>query len=439
MQDLMGVSCIVKNMSLAIFRQISRFAKVLPLYSTSFTFRTRALFLSSGVALAGLTGMALVGAAFAQHSAFVTSTSGSADLNSWTDAGGLEGLAAADRICSQRAQSANLTGTFVAALSDETDDAFCRLHGLTGKRADNCGMDVLPNDAGPWVRVDGYPLGDSLAAMIDGRMWVPVQLNENGEQVTFDHWTGSFARGNVSAGETCEGWTSASTSLFGGKGDSYGTKDIWLSGGSSRCDQDLHLLCLESGPGAPVAIPYAEGALVFYERQNYAADFGSLEAADAICKQAAAEAELPVPESFKAWLSDSNTNAIDRFTWDGPWKRLDGVPVAQNKADLTDGILFAPINLTEDGLYTALQGGVWTSTNFDGTRTASNCQDWTSTSQDETSERLRTMATTDAGWTVFSNGIEDLTWRCSVEVGFYCFAQVAIEGIIFADDFESQN
>lgn len=43
---------------------------------------------------------------------------------------------------------------------------------------------------------------------------------------------------------------------------------------------------------------------------------------------------------------------------------------------------------------------------------------WTCTSQNDTSERLRTMATTDAGWTVFSNGIEDLSWRCSLEVGF---------------------
>jgi len=377
-------------------------------------------------------------AAQAQHYAFVTSETGTADLSSWASSDGLEGLEAADRICQQNADAAGLPGTFVAALSDATDDAYCRMHGLSGKRADNCGMGALPNDAGPWVRPDGYPLGKSFSDMIAGRVWVPVQIDENGERVSFDYWTGSFGQASVDTNGTCDDWTSASTALFGSVGDSYGTTVRWLNRGSSRCDQLQHLLCVEPGAGPPVSVPATDGALVFLERGLVAADFGSLEAADAICQQEAADAGLPFPESFIAWLSDSNTDAIDRFTWDGPWKRLDGVLVAHNQADLTDGILFAPINLTEDGDYRSLVGAIWTSTKPDGTRTATHCKNWTSTSADDTSERLLSPATSRGGWTLFNTLDGDQTWECRIEAGFYCFAQEAIDGVVFADDFEQQ-
>ena len=37
--------------------------------------------------------------------------------------------------------------TTPAWLSDSSDDAWCRIHGLDGKRADNCGQPVLPANA----------------------------------------------------------------------------------------------------------------------------------------------------------------------------------------------------------------------------------------------------------------------------------------------------
>jgi hypothetical protein len=94
---------------------------------------------------------------------FVTSVTGDGNLGSWADAGGNTGLAAGDAICQARANAAGLTGTFVAWLSDDNNDAYCRVHNLTGKKASNCGQGSLPESAGPWVRTDGFPFGPMIS------------------------------------------------------------------------------------------------------------------------------------------------------------------------------------------------------------------------------------------------------------------------------------
>ena len=77
---------------------------------------------------------------------FMTSTTGTGDLSTWADAHGLSGLAAADEICRTRAAAASLADadSYVAFLSDTRDDAYCRVHGLDGKRSDQCGAGALP-------------------------------------------------------------------------------------------------------------------------------------------------------------------------------------------------------------------------------------------------------------------------------------------------------
>ena len=73
--------------------------------------------------------------------AFVTSVFGDGNLGSWPDSGIEVGVAAADEICQARATVAGLanSGNFVAWLSTTTDDAYCRLHGFSGKKSANCG------------------------------------------------------------------------------------------------------------------------------------------------------------------------------------------------------------------------------------------------------------------------------------------------------------
>ena len=82
--------------------------------------------------------------------AFVTSVTGTADLGSWPESGSAVGAAAGDAICRTLAADAGLAnaGTFIAWLSTTTDDAYCRLHGFSGKKSANCGQAELPSVAG---------------------------------------------------------------------------------------------------------------------------------------------------------------------------------------------------------------------------------------------------------------------------------------------------
>ena len=101
-----------------------------------------------------------------------------------------------------------------------------------------------------------------------------------------------------------------------------------------------------------------------------------LDAGDEICRTLAGDAGLPAPETFDAWLSHDTVNAIDRLANDGPWIRLDGVRIAENKAALTDGLLDATLNLTELGEYLGPRDA-WTGTGSAGTVLAGfHCDRW---------------------------------------------------------------
>lgn len=78
-------------------------------------------------------------------------------------------MAAGDAVCQARATEAGLVNAdkFVAWLSDADDDAWCRLHGLTGQVSTNCGQQSLPQAAGPWVRTDGLPFAELIDLIID--------------------------------------------------------------------------------------------------------------------------------------------------------------------------------------------------------------------------------------------------------------------------------
>jgi hypothetical protein len=84
----------------------------------------------------------------------------------------------------------------------------------------------------------------------------------------------------------------------------------------------------------------------------------------------------------------------------GPWVRVDGVPVAWSKADLTDGVLFAPINMDESGTFheaASLADRVWTGTMEDGTRQPDTCAAWTSGSA-SLSSKVGIFQSASIGW-----------------------------------------
>jgi hypothetical protein len=317
--------------------------------------------------------------------AFVTSTSGTGDLSSWADAGGEEGLAAADTVCQARAAAGSLPGTFVAFISDSSDDAYCRAHGLSGKKADNCGQAELPATAGPWVKVDGTPFAAQLdVALDDGVIYTPANVDELGSSVAYPerYFTGSTDGGIASANVCADSSTAGALSI--GIGITDGTTYRWYSGAGVNCSHPSRLLCLETGDNNTMPAFGDTGKVVFLSSASGNGRLGSwaqaggqtgIAAGDAICQSLASDAGLARASSFKAWLSDSETNAGERFG-DGPWVRLDGIKVAESMSAFTNTGPLTALGVTEKGDYLSVE--VFTGTHTDGTHTTDeSCLNWT--------------------------------------------------------------
>lgn len=350
-----------------------------------FSFPVRSMALLIGIAFSALT--------FAQQRvAFVTSVTGDADLSSWPDAGPASGLAAGDAICQARAGAAGLDNAagFVALLSDSADDAYCRLHGLSGKIEDSCGLGTLPTDAGPWINTRGENLAEKLPLITASsyQTYRPLRYDEFGNAVDSRFFTGTGADGAVrDANDTCSDWTSTM-----GAGVNNGSTNATAGGlfgvGSAGCNESLPLACFEAGPGDELEPESPQGSLAFVTRETDTGNLSSwpdaggavgIQAGDEICQAAASAVNLPRPDGFIAWLSTDATDARDRFTYQGPWYRPDGVLVAKDLAELTSGNFNAPINLTERGDYLS-NTTVWTGTTASGTAQPDTCQNWTSDS-----------------------------------------------------------
>ena len=395
--------------------------------------------LLAGILLGGI----LVSPAVAEPLvAFITSVKGTGDLSTWADAGGETGIDAGDTICQARAAAAGLTLPlkFVAWLSDSSDDAYCRIHGLTGKKADKCGEDALPAYAGPWLRTDGYPFGGIIEELLNGLVLTTLSMDEYGNPTTEGTvFTASAGGGQISSSSPvpCNDWTLSSSDSVG-IGGARLTGNRWSSNGTGACHIAKPLYCLQSGIGDPLPSLPMEGALAFVTSttgkgrlQDWAEAGGEtgVDAGDAICQARASAAGYANPSHFLAWLSDDQEHAADRFTYDGPWIRPDGMPVASSLADLTDGTLFAPLNRREDGYYNSAQWA-WTGSSEDGLYTSQDCDHWASDSDTFNGTRGFTIAAkdywTDSGWDEPCDGTRAL----------YCFSQVPI-AYVFADGFES--
>jgi hypothetical protein len=357
---------------------------------------------------------------------FITSVTGDGNLGGWADAGGKTGLAAGDAICQARAAAAGLGGNFIAWLSDENDDAYCRIHGLAGKKADNCGQPTLPANAGPWVRTDGFPFSGPIGELLDdGKVFVPVATDEYGQPFPEPKWyrTGTRNDGTVedTIGGPCTNWTSGADVMVAG-GVSDFTSFQWTSGASNNCSGDYAgLLCIETGAGPPLPNFALPGKKAFLTSATGTGNLGSwadangqsgIAAGDEICRSRAAAAGLQNPQNFKAWLSDANIDASSRFTSDGPWVRLDGVVLAENHPDLVDGALNTSISLTETGTYVGYDY-VWTGTNHVGGTTPDTCNNWADATQSFNGSTGRTFDR--SGWTY--SGYPPCDWPLHL----YCF------------------
>ena len=335
--------------------------------------------------------------------AFATSDEGTGDLSTWPGASGATAFARADAICRARAAAVSPTplpnaSTYRAWLSTSTTDAYCHVQGLSGKRATECNGASLPG-AGPWFLSNGATnFSGTLDELVDGgELYRPVSRDENFDALpTVDrfYWTGSDASG-VWTGVDCSGWTNDTPGLHEGTvGDGLATAGLWSRSDEVACAGAHRLLCAEPGVGDETRLGWTPAALAFLssaEGQGKLADWPQaggavgLAGGDAICRTLAAEAFLPAPESFVAWLSTSSpvVHAGDRLAIDGPWKRIDAFTIANNLADLLDSTLDTSLHQFETGAY--LTGDcsgfsecrTWTGTDADGTAATLTCDDWT--------------------------------------------------------------
>jgi hypothetical protein len=305
-------------------------------------------------------------------------------------------------VCNARAVAAGLSGTFVAWMSDDNDDAYCRVHGLMGKMSANCGQVALPIAAGPWIRTDGFPFSATIDQLLSPtfQVYSPLRFDEFGALVPASFvFASTTSSGSLRNSTPCTNWTSNSMVWVRG-GFTENTTGQWTDGGSGFCASNHRIICMESGVGGDLPDFTSSGKQAFVTSTTMNnGNLGGLAGADAICQGLAMTAGLT--GTFKAWLSDTGTDAIDRFTSDGPWVRLDGVKIADNKADLIDGTIFTGLDLDEQNNY-IINNAVWTGTTSSGVVDGSNhCNSWT----DGTAGFNGTMGgTSKAGsaWTFFS-------------------------------------
>jgi hypothetical protein len=149
---------------------------------------------------------------------------------------------------------------------------------------------------------------------------------------------------------------------------------------------------------------------VFVTSAKVSPVFETVDAADAICGNAASA--VPLPGHFRAWLSTSEIDARDRLQGARGWIRTDGAPFADTVEDVTLGRLFHPASLDEHGSPTS--GLVVTGTGVDGRADATRlCDDW-SGGASGTAIAGTTDGTTGV-WTSFT------TIPCGEEARLYCF------------------
>jgi len=97
---------------------------------------------------------------------------------------------------------------------------------------------------------------------------------------------------------------------------------------------------------------------------------------DAICAAAVTSAKLG--GTWVAWLSGNGKNAIERVTFNGPYRLLDNTPVVTDRTQLVTTGPSHAINVMENGqVATDSEPWVWTGTQKNGVASNFRCTDWT--------------------------------------------------------------
>ncbi len=112
----------------------------------------------------------------------------------------------------------------------------------------------------------------------------------------------------------------------------------------------------------------------FVTSTTHDGDLGGLDGADVICNTRASAAGLP--GTYVAWLSTASVDAVDRLGSARGFIRPDGVPFADQPADITGNQIFNTLHVDETGADVG-SVSVWTGTLKDGTSAPEHCSGWT--------------------------------------------------------------
>ena len=141
-------------------------------------------------------------------------------------------LALADATCQSLATAAKLGGTWKAWLSSSTD--------WPAKR--------FVQSSKKYCLLDGTLVANNFTDLVDGSLAHAIDMTEKKTTVSAEVWTGTDKSGK-NAPNTCNSWTSQSTTYWGNTGRTTDAGAKWThdSGGVSaqKCDQALRIYCFE--------------------------------------------------------------------------------------------------------------------------------------------------------------------------------------------------
>ncbi len=150
---------------------------------------------------------------------------------SWPD-GAMGGLSGADTICQTTADSAGLSGTFKAWLSDGTASVASR----------------FIHSAARYELVDGTLIADGWGDLTDGSIGAGIDVTAHGSQVLNSRnvWTSTNVYGNYYAAHgSCSNWSMDGSYFRAGVGINKSTDQSWTLHQSLPCDLNLPLYCFE--------------------------------------------------------------------------------------------------------------------------------------------------------------------------------------------------
>ncbi|PCC67740.1 Myxococcus cysteine-rich repeat-containing protein [Nannocystis exedens] len=159
---------------------------------------------------------------------------------------------------------------------------------------------------------------------------------------------------------------------------------------------------------------------VFVSSVNLKSSLGGLDEADEKCQELADDAGLK--GRFMAWLSTDSQAAGDRLEHsERPYKRIDGMPLADDWVDLVDGMLDNAIDRSEKNGKVGVGAGcgvcsVWTATSPQGAYFGDDCGDWNVALVELAGVGECTVP--DARWTAGCAGKQ-----CSLMAHLYCVEQ----------------